>query len=63
MARKIWKNLSREALARLTEIAGQYKFSVVAGDLMHLDNGWYVTHTGLLGGVAVQVAMFGSAKA
>jgi hypothetical protein len=49
MARKIWNNLSREALARLTELVEQYKFSVVAGDLMYLDNGWYVTHTGLLG--------------
>jgi hypothetical protein len=49
MARRIWNNLSREALARLSELVEQYKFSVVAGDLMHLDNGWYVTHTGLLG--------------
>jgi hypothetical protein len=49
IARKIWNNLSREALVRLTEIANQYKFSVGAGDLIYLDNGWYVTHTGLLG--------------
>ena len=49
MARKIWNNLSREALARLTELVEQYKFSVATGDLMYLDNGWYVTHTGLLG--------------
>src|SRR6202140_3958785 len=49
IARKIWNNLSREALGRLTELAGQYKFSVVAGDLTYMDNGWYVTHTGLLG--------------
>ena len=49
MARRIWNNLSREALVRLTEIANLYKFSVGAGDLIYLDNGWYVTHTGLLG--------------
>ena len=49
MARRIWTNLSREALTRLREIATQHKFSVGAGDLMYLDNGWYVTHTGLLG--------------
>jgi hypothetical protein len=49
MARRIWNNLSREALVRLTEIANQYKFSVGAGDLIYLDSGWYVTHTGLLG--------------
>jgi hypothetical protein len=47
-ARKRWNNLSRAALARLTEILGQYKLSVVAGDLIYLNNGWYVTHTGLL---------------
>jgi hypothetical protein len=49
MARRIWNNLSRDALVRLTELANQYKFSVGAGDVMYLDNGWYVTHTGLLG--------------
>jgi hypothetical protein len=48
-ARRIWNNLSREALAKLAEIANQYKFSVGAGDLIYLDNGWYVTHTGLIG--------------
>jgi hypothetical protein len=49
MARRIWNNLSREALNRLREIASQHDFSVGAGDLTYLDNGWYVTHTGLLG--------------
>jgi hypothetical protein len=49
MARRIWKNLSREALMRLREIATQHDFSVGAGDLIYLNNGWYVTHTGLLG--------------
>jgi hypothetical protein len=49
IARRIWNNLSREALVRLAEIADQYEFSVGAGDLIYLDSGWYVTHTGLLG--------------
>ena len=49
MARRIWKNLSREAIVRLREIAGQHDFSIVAGDVIYLNNGWYVTHTGLLG--------------
>ena len=48
-ARKIWTNLSREALIRLREIATQHDFSVGAGDLIFLNNGWYVTHTGLIG--------------
>jgi hypothetical protein len=45
MARRIWNNISREALIRLREIATQHDFSVGAGDLLYLDNGWYVTHT------------------
>jgi hypothetical protein len=49
MARRIWNNISREALIRLREIATQYDFSVGAGDLIYLNNGWYVTHTGLVG--------------
>src|ERR1039457_122476 len=49
MARRIWNNLSREALTRLREIATQHDFSVGAGDLIYLNNGWYVTHTGLIG--------------
>ena len=49
LARRIWANLSREALSRLREITEQHNFSIAAGDLTYLDNGWYVTHTGLLG--------------
>jgi hypothetical protein len=49
MARRIWVNLSREALSRLREIAEQHNFSIAAGDLIYLENGWYVTHTGLIG--------------
>ena len=49
MARRIWNNISREALTRLREIATQHDFSVGAGDLIYLNNGWYVTHTGLIG--------------
>lgn len=49
MARRVWANLSREALSRLREITEQHNFSIAAGDLTYLDNGWYVTHTGLLG--------------
>src|SRR6266496_1908802 len=48
-ARRIWNDLSREALARLREITTQHDFSVGAGDLIYLQNGWYVTHTGLIG--------------
>jgi hypothetical protein len=49
MARRIWPNLSREALIRLREITTQHDFSLAAGDLLFLQNNWYVTHTGLIG--------------
>lgn len=49
MARRMWANLSREAVSRLREITEEHKFSIPAGDLTYLQNGWYVTHTGLLG--------------
>jgi len=49
MARRIWSNLTREALTRLREITTQHNFSVGAGDLIYLNNGWYVTHSGLIG--------------
>src|SRR5450755_4494226 len=48
-ARKIWKNISQEAVRRLREIAKKHDFSVNAGDLIYLNSGWYVTHTGLIG--------------
>ena len=48
-ARRIWTNIySPEALLRLKEIVSQSDFSVVAGDLLYLNNGWYVTHIGLI---------------
>ncbi len=49
VARRIWNNLSREAVTRLREITTQHDFSVGAGDLIYLNSGWYVTHTGLIG--------------
>ena len=49
IARRIWANLSRQALSRLREITEEHRFSIAAGDLTYLENGWYVTHTGLLG--------------
>ena len=49
IARRLWDNLSREDLTRLRQITTQHDFSVGAGDLIYLHNGWYVTHTGLIG--------------
>jgi len=49
VARKIWTNLTPEAVTRLRGIATKHDFSVSAGELIYLNSGWYVTHTGLIG--------------
>jgi hypothetical protein len=48
LARRIWPTASDEALARLDEICDQHHFSILRGDLILLEAGWYVTHTALL---------------
>jgi hypothetical protein len=48
-ARRRWPQLSESALKTLQEITTAYSFRIGAGDLLFLDSGWYVTHTGLLG--------------
>ena len=49
MARKRW-NLERKhpLLATLRLLSEDFKLSLLAGDLILLQNNWYVTHTGLL---------------
>jgi hypothetical protein len=49
LARKTYSNLSKDACIALAEITSKYEFSVALGDLLYLNNHWYVTHTGLLG--------------
>ena len=41
-------DLSRETLARLLELVGEYDLSISGGDVIHINNQWYVTHTGLM---------------
>lgn len=40
--------MSRQEVQRLRAFTQHYKFSVAAGDLLLLESGWYVTHTGLI---------------
>jgi len=49
MARQIWGDLTPPCLRSLDIYSTEFRFSIVAGDLLYLDKGWYVTHTGLLG--------------
>ena len=41
-------NLAPQLLEALKSLSRDYGFSIIAGDLVCLDRGWYVTHSGLL---------------
>jgi hypothetical protein len=48
-ARAKWNGqLSATCLKKLQTLSDQFRFSVLAGDLLILGNSWYVTHSGLL---------------
>src|SRR6266699_1812398 len=48
-ARRKWgSELSPVALQALRTYTNEFQFSIAEGDLMLLDRGWYVTHTGLI---------------
>jgi len=49
LARRTWTNVTQEACVTLAAIVEEHNFSVASGDLLYLNNHWYVTHTGLLG--------------
>src|SRR5208282_4918386 len=49
LARWRWKcDLSQIALQLLKALTARYQFSIAEGDLIWLERGWYVTHTGLI---------------
>jgi hypothetical protein len=49
LARKRWRAALRpQSVQSLKTYSQEFGFSIVAGDLILLDNGWYVTHTGLI---------------
>jgi hypothetical protein len=48
LARAKWGKLPLAAVKGLKEMEDRYLFSLAAGDLLYLDNRWYVTHSALL---------------
>jgi hypothetical protein len=48
VARKRWGTLAPYCVQNLKTYSREFRFSIAAGDLILLDNGWYVTHTGLI---------------
>jgi len=48
LAKQRWGQLPATALAALRELSQEYRLSVALGDLLYLDERWYVSHAGLL---------------
>jgi hypothetical protein len=48
LVRKFYSNISRTRLQALRELTRQFSFSFANGDVIQLENGWFVTHTGLI---------------
>jgi len=48
LATHMWGRLPRTSLAALRELSRQYRLSLVLGDVLYLDERWYVSHAGLL---------------
>jgi hypothetical protein len=48
-AKSRWQNvIGKLGFQQLKELTEQYEFSIAHGDLVWLERGWYVTHTGLV---------------
>jgi hypothetical protein len=47
-AQTIWGQLPTSALGALKQLTRRFALSVEEGDLLLLDNKWYITHGGLL---------------
>ena len=48
LAKQRWGRLTQTAFMALRELSREYRLSVVLGDLLYLDERWYVSHAGLL---------------
>ena len=48
LAKQRWGRLPPTALTALRELSRQYRLSVVLGDILYLNDRWYVSHAGLL---------------
>ena len=48
LAKQRWAGLPRIALIALRELSREYRLSVALGDVLYIDERWYVSHAGLL---------------
>jgi hypothetical protein len=48
MAKRIWGNLPAASIGSLKELTRKHSLSIRAGEILLIDNRWYITHSGLL---------------
>ncbi|HXM96370.1 MAG TPA: hypothetical protein VOA64_19300 [Candidatus Dormibacteraeota bacterium] len=48
LAKRIWGDIAGTRLTELRHLLQRYKLSVALGEVIDLDNHWYVTHSGLI---------------
>jgi hypothetical protein len=48
VAKQMWGDIAEERLTELRQLLQRYKLSVALGEVINLDNHWYVTHSGLI---------------
>jgi hypothetical protein len=48
LVKKLYPNINRARIQALKELTKQFSFSFANGDVIQLENGWFVTHTGLV---------------
>src|SRR5258708_36823965 len=48
LAKQIWGDIAGARLTELRHLLQRYKLSVALGEVIDLDNHWYVTHSGLI---------------
>jgi hypothetical protein len=48
LVKKLYPNINRARIQALKEGTKQFSFSSASGDVIQLENGWFVPHTGLV---------------
>src|SRR6202035_5105800 len=48
LAKRKWVGVGEEKLTELAKLVERYNLSVALGDILYINNSWYVTHAGLL---------------
>jgi hypothetical protein len=48
LVKKLYPNINRERIQALKDLTRQFSLSFASGDVIQLENGWFVTHTGLV---------------